>query len=89
MLFVWSGDWERGGGRRAEVGLEVKVKVWLILNVGDRSMVYIEGEASMRKFQKADEAEQQALSIVQRSPALPPLLPPRRSLTQSQEISRS
>lgn len=43
------------------------MKVWLILNVGDRSMVYLEGEASMRKFQKADEAEQQALSIIQRS----------------------
>lgn len=43
------------------------MKVWLTLDVSDRSMIYIEGEASMRKFQKADEAEQQALSIVQRS----------------------
>jgi len=55
----------RGG--RAEMGSEKKVKVWLTLDVSDRSMIYIEGEASMRKFQKADEAEQQALSIVQRS----------------------
>lgn len=31
------------------------------------SMVYVEGEASMRKFQKENEGEQQALSIVQRS----------------------
>ncbi len=42
------------------------MKVWLTLDVSDRSLIYIEGDASMRKFQKADEAEQQSLSIVQR-----------------------
>ena len=31
-----------------------------------RSMVYIEGEASMRKFTNSENKEQQALSIVQR-----------------------
>ena len=39
--------------------------------IGDRSMVYIEGEASMRKFQRDGEAEQNALSIVQRSCSQP------------------
>ena len=33
---------------------------------GGRSLVYVEGEASMRKFTNSENQQQQALSIVQR-----------------------
>lgn len=41
-------------------------KLLIVVDDG-RSMVYVEGEASMRKFQRENEGEQQALSIVQRT----------------------
>lgn len=44
-----------GGGRGGWMGL-----------MGSRSLVYIEGEASMNKFTAKDGSAQQSLSIVQR-----------------------
>ena len=40
--------------------------MWVLLMGVCRSMVYVEGEASMRKFQREEGVEQNALSIVQR-----------------------
>ena len=41
-------------------------RMWVLLMGVCRSMVYVEGEASMRKFQREEGVEQNALSIVQR-----------------------
>lgn len=39
----------------------------VVMGLGKGSLVYVEGEASMRKFQREGGEEQQALSIVQRN----------------------
>ena len=59
------------------------------------SLIYLEGEAAMRKFQNAENKEQHALSIVQRmlpapfhSPICTPFLPPALLLSW-QQLGRS
>lgn len=57
--------WEKSGEYR---GVKIMLTGFFFFEWG-RSMVYVEGEASMRKFTNSENREQQALSIVQREPS--------------------